>query len=195
MSKVVNSVILAVIKKIISGSISLYNKITSNTSKNGDSEFIEKIARYVMSFDEVIGIHDIYISSMCVGKPVITFHAEVNANGDFVKLHDTIDNIEKKLSEVLSCHVVIHMDPISLNDEASFRMKRFTTLVTKSVNESLNIKNFRMVYGPTHINLIFDVEAPKELSGSFNTIKSDIEKKIKSLPGNLSAVIDIETAE
>ena len=87
------------------------------------------------------------------------------------------------------------MDPISLNDEASFRMKRFTTLVTKSVNESLNIKNFRMVYGPTHINLIFDVEAPKELSGSFNTIKSDIEKKIKSLPGNLSAVIDIETAE
>ena len=75
MSKVVNSVILAVIKKIISGSISLYNKITSNTSKNGDSELIAKIARYVMSFDEVIGIHDIYISSMCIGKPVITFHA------------------------------------------------------------------------------------------------------------------------
>lgn len=191
----IRNMILFLLKKVISGAISLSEKITSHPSMNKEDEIIDKIARYVMSFDDVIGIHDMFISDQYSRKPIITFHAEVNANGDFVKLHDTIDSIEKKLCEVLSCHVVIHMDPIFVNDEASFRMKRFTTLVTKSVNESLSVKNFRMVYGPTHINLIFDVEAPKELSDSLDTIKSDILKKIKSLPGNLSAVIDIETSD
>lgn len=160
--------------------------------EKADPEFVNKIAQFVMSYEDVLGVHDLIVHDYGAGRMMITLHAEVSANGDFVKLHDTIDNIERKLRDVLGCQTVIHMDPVFVNDEATIRMKRFCTLITKSISESLTIHDFRMVAGPTHIKLVFDVLAPYELDMSDDKIKSEIENKISALPGNLSAVVDVD---
>lgn len=157
-----------------------------------DPEYVKKIAEFVMSYEDVHGVHDLIIHDYGAGRTMISLHAEVPADGDFVKLHDTIDNIERRLRDVLGCHAVIHMDPVFVEDEASVRMKRLCTLITKSIDESLTIHDFRMIAGPTHINLIFDVLAPFELEMSDVQVKKQIEEKIASLPGNLSAVVDVD---
>lgn len=160
--------------------------------QKADPEFVNKIAQFALSYDDVLGVHDLVVHDYGAGRMMITFHAEVSANGDFVKLHDTIDNIERRLKQVLGCQAVIHMDPVFVNDEATVRMKRFCTLITKSVSESLTIHDFRMVAGPTHIKLVFDVLAPYEVTLSNQEIKKQIEEKISSLPGNLTAVVDVD---
>lgn len=168
------------------------DSISPLLGQKASPEFVEKIASFALSYEDVLGVHDLVVHDYGAGRMMITFHAEVPANGDFVKLHDTIDNIERRLKQVLGCQAVIHMDPVFVNDEATIRMKRFCDLITKSINETLTIHDFRMVAGPTHIKLVFDVLAPFECELSDEEIKKSIEEKVASLPGNLTAVVDVD---
>ncbi|MDO4188096.1 MAG: cation diffusion facilitator family transporter [Lachnospiraceae bacterium] len=184
--------ILVSIFIIVTGFNAAKDTISPLLGQKADEEFVNKIAQFALSYEDVLGVHDLIVHDYGAGRMMITFHAEVPANGDFVKLHDTIDNIERRLNQVLGCRTVIHMDPVFVNDEATIRMKRFCTLITKSISESLTIHDFRMVAGPTHIKLVFDVLAPYEVELTNAEIKKQIETKISSLPGNLTAVVDVD---
>lgn len=177
---------------IFTGIKSAKDTINPLLGSMADPEYVEKIAKFVLSYDDVYGVHDLVVHDYGAGRTMITLHVEVPANGDFVKLHDTVDNIERKLNAVLGCKAVIHMDPVFIEDEDTIRMKRLCDLVTKSIDESLSIHDFRMIAGPTHINLVFDVLAPFELKMSNDEIKEKVERKIADIPGNLTAIVDID---
>lgn len=176
---------------IYTGATSAKDAIDPILGAKPDPEFVEKIKQFVMSYDDVYGVHDLIVHEYGASKMMITLHAEVLADGDFVKMHDTIDNIERRLNEVLGCTAVIHMDPVFINDESTERMKRFTTLVVKGVDESLTIHDFRMVKGKK-IKLIFDVLVPFELTMSDAEVKEAILKKFAELPGELKPVVVID---
>lgn len=157
-----------------------------------NKEYVDAIERFVSSYDEIIGIHDLVIHDYGPGRMMISFHAEVPADSNIVEIHDTIDNIERKLSTTLNCHTVIHMDPVVVGDEATDRMKRLTELIVKSIDESFGIHDFRMVRGNTHTNLVFDVVAPYEVNMTEAEIVEAITNKVESLPGNHYAVIEVD---
>jgi len=155
-------------------------------------EYVAAIEKFVTSYDEVIGIHDLVVHDYGPGRVMISLHAEVRADRDILDVHDTIDNIERRINEKLGCSCVIHMDPVVTDDEATDRMKRLCALIAKSVDERFTIHDFRMVKGPSHTNLIFDVVAPYDCKISENEIKNTICAKIESLPGNHFAVITVD---
>ena len=155
-------------------------------------EYVDAIERFVTSYDEVIGIHDLVVHDYGPGRSMISLHAEVAADRDILDVHDTIDNIERRINEKLGCQCVIHMDPVVVNDEATDRMKRLCNLIAKSVDERFTIHDFRMVKGPSHTNLIFDVVAPFDCKLSEKEIKDTICAKVESLPGNHYAVIEVD---
>lgn len=157
-----------------------------------DKEYVETIEKFVMSYDGILGIHDLVVHDYGPGRVMISLHAEVPADGNVLELHDTIDNIERRLNSVLGCQSVIHMDPIVVNDEVTDRMRRLCYLIAKSVDESLNIHDFRMVKGPTHTNLIFDTVVPFECKLSPEEVRNEILKKIADLPGNHFGVVTID---
>lgn len=177
---------------IYTGVTSARDTISPLLGEKPDKEFVNKIETFVMSFDDISGVHDLVVHDYGAGRMMVSLHAEVPATGDIVKIHDTIDNIEKRLSETLGCHAVIHMDPVVTDDEVTIRMNRLCTLIAKSIDESLTIHDFRMVAGPTHTNLIFDVVVPFEMKMTESEVKKAIEDKVSSIPGNLIAVIDID---
>ena len=177
---------------LYSGITSAKDTIDPLLGSKPDKEFVEKIANFVMSFEGIYGVHDLVVHDYGAGRMMISLHAEVPADGNIVALHDTIDNIEHKLQETLGCHATIHMDPVQVNDENTNRMKRLTTLIVKSIDESFTIHDFRMVYGQTHINLIFDVVVPYEVNMTEDEVKDAICSKVRSLPGNLYAVVDVD---
>ena len=154
-----------------------------------DPEYVKLIEKYVTSNEGILGIHDLVIHDYGPGRVMISLHAEVPSDGNLLELHDTIDNIEQRLNTVLGCESVIHMDPVVVNDEMTDRMKRLCTLIAKSVDESFTIHDFRMVKGPTHTNLIFDVVVPFDSLKSPEEAVSEIQKKISELPGNHFGVV------
>ena len=157
-----------------------------------DIEYISKIEKFVVSYPKVLGIHDLIMHDYGPGRVMISLHAEVPSNGDIMELHDTIDNIERRLKEVLGCEAVIHMDPVVVDDDISMRMKTLTGLIVKGIDEQLTMHDFRMVQGPTHTNLIFDVVVPFGFKMTDYEVKAEIERRVKELPENHFAVVNID---
>lgn len=177
---------------INTGFTSAKDTVNPLLGEKADPEFVNKIANFVLSYDDVLGVHDLVVHDYGAGRMMITLHAEVSAKGDFVKLHDTIDSIERRLQKVLGCQTVIHMDPIVTDDEVTNRMKRFCVLIAKSIDENLSIHDFRMVAGHTHTKLIFDILVPFDVELSEIEVRKIFEEKISAMPGNLVAVINTD---
>ena len=155
-------------------------------------EYVEAIEKFVTSYDEIIGIHDLIVHDYGPGRMMISLHAEVAADRNILDVHDTIDNIERKINDTLGCSCVIHMDPVVTNDDMTDRMKKLCALIVKSVDAKFTIHDFRMVKGPSHTNLIFDVVAPFDCKLSEQEIINTICAKVESLPGNHYAVIQVD---
>ena len=155
-------------------------------------EFIDKISEIVYSFEGVAGIHDLIVHDYGVGRVMISLHAEVSADANIIETHDMIDNIEKMLSEKLSCDAVIHMDPIVTNNESIIIMKEKVSALVKCIDSRITIHDFRMVEGPTHVNAIFDAVIPHDINKSEKEIVCDIQTIVKTLDDNCFAVVCID---
>ena len=89
-----------------------------------EPEFVQQINDIVMSHEGVMGIHDLIVHNYGPGRVLISLHAEVPSDGDILTMHDMIDLIEHELRDTLHCNAVIHMDPISMNDEETNTLKK-----------------------------------------------------------------------
>lgn len=155
-------------------------------------EFIKRIEEIVYSYEGVEGIHDLIVHDYGPARTMISLHAEVSANADLLETHDMIDNIEKELREALSCDAVIHMDPIATNDEQTNSVRAKVASLVTCIDPALTIHDFRMVTGPTHTNVIFDVVVPFDLKKSDDEIRASVEKIVKSIDESYFSVINID---
>ena len=128
-----------------------------------EEEFVEEIENIVMSHDDILGIHDLIVHNYGPGRVMISLHAEVDAHGDILVLHDLIDNIEHELKTKCNCQALIHMDPIINDDEEINQLKHDIANLIKEIDKKMTLHDFRVVKGPTHTNVIFDVVAPYSL--------------------------------
>lgn len=157
-----------------------------------DREFVDKIEEFALSYPEIVGVHDLVVHDYGPGRLMISFHAEVPANGDILKLHDVIDNVEEKLRSIMSCEAVIHMDPIVTDDEKTLAMRNKVKEIVCGIGEELTMHDFRMVEGPTHTNLIFDVVVPFDFAMKDEEVEETIKAEISSIPGKYYAVIKVD---
>lgn len=157
-----------------------------------DGEFVAQIKAIVLSYEDVLGVHDLVVHDYGPGRRMISLHAEVPAKGDILVLHDTIDMIEKRLQNELHCDAVIHMDPIMNDDAETMELKQMALQVLAKIDDSLSLHDFRIVKGPTHTNLIFDVVAPFSLSLSPEELKCLITQLIQDINPNCFTVIQVD---
>ena len=154
--------------------------------------FVEQIKQTVMEDPDIIGIHDLIVHNYGPGRVLISLHAEVPSNGDVLLLHDKIDLIEHKLRDTLHCSAVIHMDPVCVDDPQTQTLKSLVEGYLASVDERLSLHDFRIVRGPTHTNLIFDVVAPFKFSMTDRQLVQEITRLIQRDNPNFFAVIEVD---
>lgn len=159
-----------------------------------EPEFIEEIQRITLAHPEIVGIHDLVVHDYGPGRQMISLHGEVPGNGDIFALHDVIDQAEKELKEQLGCDAVIHMDPIEMDNDAVFEMRKEVAKLAAEVHEEITIHDFRMVTGPTHTNLIFDVVVPYGLKLSDKEVTEAIQKKVSGHWNHCFAIISVDHA-
>ena len=160
-----------------------------------DPEFVEQIEDIVMNFDKesVIGIHDLIVHDYGPGRRIISLHAEVPAEGNMMSLHDVIDNLEMKLRAELGCLTTIHMDPVVTTDERVKELKEQCVELVRGIGDKLTLHDFRVVFGDSHTNMIFDVVVPFEFYLSDGeTIKMIQEKVWEKFGKNYFVVITID---
>lgn len=157
-----------------------------------DPGFVASIDDIVMSYDEIIGMHDLVVHDYGPGRRMISLHGEVPEDGNLTVLHDAIDRCERELHDKLGCEAVIHMDPVSINDEKVMNIKKLVSDGIKEYNPEISIHDFRVVDGETHTNVIFDAVIPMNLKKPEDEVRKDIENIVSGLPGNYCGVVNID---
>ena len=116
-----------------------------------------------------------------IAKVFISLHAEVDANDNVLVSHDLIDNIEQDIKKEFGIELVIHMDPICVNDPEVKELKTKVSSYLHSLDEALSLHDFRIVKGPTHTNIIFDILMPYNFKYTDTEIQKLVSDYIKSL--------------
>lgn len=156
-----------------------------------EKETVDRLVEHVMSFDGIVGIHDLVLHSYGHSKIYGSLHAEVPADIDILLSHDTIDLIERSVKEKLGIDISIHMDPI-INDERTHDLKITVAEIVSNICEDATIHDFRIVDGPTHTNLIFDVVLPRKSNYSEQDFKNLVDATVKQLDERYFTVINID---
>lgn len=159
-----------------------------------DPEFIKDIEEEAKKYDMISGIHDIMVHDYGPGRKIVSFHAEVPADGDICKVHDIIDQMEQDLFEKFNCITTIHMDPIVVDNKEINDMRDFTEKIVKELNPEFSIHDFRMTDGGKRINLIFDLVVPRDKEYDKEEIIKNVQQKIHEKDKKYFAVIKVETS-
>lgn len=160
-----------------------------------DPELVKDITEGILSYEYITGAHDLIIHNYGVGKCIASIHAEIPANIDIMTIHDVIDMAEKELSDRLKIHLVIHMDPISMETE---EVKKARLDLQKAIDDCIFIKSihdFRMVGKGDKKNLIFDVVVESEKSKgalSDEEVKSIIINKVQKIHPKYNCIITVD---
>ncbi|MCI6908470.1 MAG: cation diffusion facilitator family transporter, partial [Clostridiales bacterium] len=177
---------------LYSGVMAAKDTISPLLGQAPDPELVKKIRAIVLSHEEVAGIHDLIIHNYGPGRMMISLHAEVPAHADMLEMHDVIDTIEQELREKVGCDAVVHMDPIVTDDAQTAQTFMTLVRIVAGIDEHLNLHDFRMVTGPTHTNLIFDLVVPYNFRLSDEELLHELNERIHEQNPTWFAVINVD---
>lgn len=156
-------------------------------------ELISDIEQTVMSFEEFIGVHDLIIHNYGPGRQFASVHVEVPQNIDIVHCHEQIDLCEKLVQEQIGVSLVIHMDPIDVDNEAVSNARQLLSESIKIIDERLTLHDFRMTpAGQQRTNLIFDVVLPAGLKANYDELNEKINQLAKLINPTYCCVITFD---
>lgn len=155
-------------------------------------ELVKDIESKIKSYDGVEGIHDLMVHDYGPQRRFASVHVEVSAKRDIMESHDLIDNIEREVAAALGIHLVIHMDPIVTDDVVTNDAHAMVDRIVLAIDPRLSIHDFRMVKGPTHSNLIFDVTVPPKTKLSDTHLREAIQRAVQAENKHYHCVITID---
>lgn len=158
-----------------------------------DPEEYQKIKRFVESYDGVVGSHDLIVHNYGPNRSMASIHAEVPNNVSIEASHEVIDRIERDAIKNLGIFLVVHMDPIEIEDEHVLMIRNRTNQAIAEIDDSCTIHDFRVVDGQKQINLIFDLVVPREYDKEKQSeVERSLCEKMKEQDERYEFVITVE---
>lgn len=147
--------------------------------KQADPDLVRRISDLILSHEKILGIHDLMVHDYGPGQCFASVHAEMAATDDPLTCHDILDDIERDALRELRVHLVIHYDPIVTDDEELNQMRTLVEQEIKTIDPILAMHDFRMVRGPGHTNLIFDLVIPFSMANQKADLKRRIDERVQ----------------
>ena len=160
--------------------------------KQADPELIDRITQLVLSHEKILGIHDLLVHDYGPGQCFATVHAELSAEEDPLECHDIIDDIERDALEQMNVHLVIHYDPVVLNDEEWNTMREIMDEIIVEVDPKLSMHDFRVVRSSKKTKLMFDLAVPYSMRSRHREIKAQIDALLAERGKDYKTVISFD---
>ena len=160
-----------------------------------DEELVKAIKQGVLSYDNVIGVHDLIIHNYGVGKCMASIHAEIPSNIDLITIHEIIDTAEREISQKLNIYLVIHMDPMCIHDDKINKVKSSVQNILLKFNCIKSMHDFRITEGENKINIIFDIEVDAHTINTKDkeeALRDRVVEEIKKLDPLYNCIITID---
>lgn len=153
-------------------------------------ELADAIDKLALEHENILGIHDLIYHDYGPGRAIVSFHAEVPADGNLMETHEMIDHVEREIREKFGIEAVIHMDPIVVDGDTE-EMRTLVENVVKSIHPDASIHDLRIAEWDKIHNVYFDVIVPYGLDISDEEIEKRIKEQIKEKSG-FNAVMHVE---
>lgn len=157
-----------------------------------DPALVKRIEDIMLEEEAIVGVHDLIVHDYGPGRVIASAHAEVPADMNIMEIHDIIDNVEKRISRELRIVICIHMDPIVVHDEKVEKYKQFIRDILADYDPQITFHDFRVVEGPTHTNLIFDMVVPKNHKKHRSEMLKDIREIVRQKDDSIFIVATME---
>ncbi len=153
-------------------------------------ELADAIDKLALEHENILGIHDLIYHDYGPGRAIVSFHAEVPADGNLMETHEMIDHVEREIREKFGIEAVIHMDPIVVDGDTE-EMRTMVESVIKSIHPDASIHDLRIAEWDKIHNVYFDVIVPYGLDISDEEIENRVKEQIKEKSG-FNAVMHVE---
>ena len=177
---------------LISGIGLIKNTIDPMLGRAPDKEFVNKIRDRIMSYEGVLGVHDLIIHDYGPCRQFASVHVEMAAEDDVLASHDVIDNIEFDFLNDMGLNMIVHYDPIITKNELISSMRYKIQEIVKTINPSLSIHDLRVVAGVTHTNIVFDCLADFDIDMTDYELKCLISQAVKNKHPDYNCVITVD---
>lgn len=158
----------------------LRDMINSLIGEAPDPELVHNIVDRIMAHPAILGVHDMMLHNYGPNKIFASAHVEVDSSKDIFETHDHIDNIEREVKENMNIDLVLHMDPVKVNDPETELYRAKVVEAIHQIDSKWGFHDFRIVSGPTHVNLVFDLVIPFEEKYTQEEIEAMLLKHIES---------------
>jgi cation diffusion facilitator family transporter len=157
-----------------------------------EREMVELIQQKILSYDSVIGAHDLMVHNYGPGRSFASVHVEVPASQDVLVTHDIIDRIERDFSLEMQIDMVIHLDPVIVDDESLNELRAYVERAVESIDPALSVHDFRMAHGERFTNVIFELTVPPRYPTSDTQLRRRIIARVRELDPVYYCVITID---
>lgn len=154
--------------------------VTLLLGKEADEDLVRQINDIIMSHDKVLGFHDLLIHDYGPGKCYASVHVELSAEENALDCHNILDEMEREIAKQLNVQLVIHYDPVIINDSEWNQLKNRVTEILAEINQTFSMHDFRLVRDDIQTKILFDLVIPYSMDGQQQQLKEKIEEKLKN---------------
>jgi cation diffusion facilitator family transporter len=155
-------------------------------------ELINAIKAKVLSYEHVLGLHDLTLHSYGGNRCYASLHCEVDAAADIMESHELIDQIERDFFNDMGIRMVIHMDPVIANDSKAKALQEKVCAMLKNISPLLKMHDFRVVWGRNLTKVIFDIEVPYDYTLADEDLLALVEERLQEMNPTYHAILRID---
>ena len=159
-----------------------------------DEELVRAIAYLMTSHVNILGFHDLMVHDYGPGRRFASVHAEIDHRIDPLIAHEILDEIERQAKRELHVDLVIHYDPIVTDDPYGGAVRTRVLSILHAIDPRLSFHDFRMVSGPHHVNVIFDMVIPPEYADRTEQLRKQVEAQLQDGKKTYHLVVTFDTA-
>ena len=179
---------------LISGWGLVMDTLSPLLGESPSEDLVDHIEQKVLSYPGVLGMHDLMVHDYGPGRRFASVHAELDHRIDPLVAHEILDEIERQAKRDLHVDLVIHYDPIVTDDPEVTAVHTRVTQILRGIDPRLSIHDFRMVSGPHHANVIFDMVIPAEYEDKTAQLRREVEAQLQDGKKVYHLVITFDTA-
>lgn len=155
---------------IISGVKLIRETMSSLLGEAPSDDIVIELKHKILNYENILGVHDLIVHNYGPHKIVASIHAEVPSNMTLTDVHSLIDKIEKNIEESMMIHLVIHIDPVDINNKESIEIyNSIRALIKENIKEVHDIIDFRILNNKKGKRTIyFEIKIKNEFYDNIN---------------------------
>ncbi len=155
-----------------------------------EESLVRGIREYILSGENVLGVHDLRVINYGRGVYYATAHVEMDGEIPSLQAHAVLDGLEQGVHSKFGVNLTTHLDPLDLKDEEALVLEEKIKNVLPSLGMGLEAHDFRLVRG-VNCKLVFDVVAPYSLKLTDSEISAEV-RKAADLPEGYAISVTVE---